>query len=62
MIQAKIKPNLKPALLFYEPKNAGITENICISCPLEECKPNECKRYKEEKEKLLKSLKRRRMK
>ena len=62
MIQSKIIPNIKPARHLYKPKYLGATENICLSCPLAECKPNECKRYEAEKEILLKSLKRKRMK
>lgn len=38
------------------------TLGASLSCPLSECKPNVCKRYEAEKEKLLKSLKRKRMK
>ena len=62
MIQAKIIPNIKPARHLYNPKYLGATENICLSCPLSECKPYECKRYEAEKAKLLKSLNRKRMK
>ena len=60
MIQSKIIPNIKTVRHLYKPKNLGDTENICLSCTLEECNPNVCKRYEAEKAKLLKALKRKR--
>ena len=60
-----IKPRLRPNIItgrseMYIPLNSSEEARICLECPLpaEQCKnPLECKRYKEEREKLLKGAK-----
>lgn len=55
MMQSKLNPKLKP-IKIYEKKSLNGIENICLTCTLDECNnPGRCKRFKEEKDKLLRS-------
>lgn len=55
MIQSKSIPKLKP-IKIYKKKSLNGIENICLTCTLDECNnPGRCKRFKEEKDKLLRS-------
>ena len=36
----------------FVPTNASAEAQICLNCPLPKCKPDTCKRLKEERQKL----------
>ena len=60
MIKPHLKPNIKTNIsTLYVPINSSEEARICLECPLpaEKCGMNKCKRYKEEKAKLVKRLK-----
>lgn len=59
-IKPRMKPRIKGERGSYIPLNSSAEARICLECPLpaEKCKnPLECKRYKEERKKLLKGAK-----
>ena len=37
---------------MYMPKQTSAEADICLNCPLKDCNPNTCKRYRKESEKL----------
>ena len=52
MIQAKLKSVIKKTVTDNMQFRASEEAKICLTCPIKVCKPDSCKRFKEEKRKL----------